>query len=292
MSDSPFELRQLVTVATFSTHWEAQFAQARLGAEGIHSLIAGEHVIRMVALSNAIGGVQLQVREEDAQAAVEALQGMAPLPEMYLVGAAGAETPELDGLAAGEAMALAEPDVGAGHDATPQRDRCPSCGSGDLQVERSTRLLMGVLPVSRKAYRCGSCGILWNAQEIGGEPLPTAADRPPEGTSTEGDAGDPAGDPAAASAAKAPLATVARFHTPWEAHLARTFLESEGLRASVVEDLLPAVNLLSAQPAPRNRLEVRQGDARRATAILARAWSYPSRVAAPESDPEDGPGSR
>src|ERR1700720_4192894 len=86
MSDSPYELQRLVTVRTFSTPWEAQIAQARLGSEGVHSLIANEHVIRMVALSNAVGGIQLKVREQDAEAAAAVLERLAPLPEIYLVG--------------------------------------------------------------------------------------------------------------------------------------------------------------------------------------------------------------
>src|SRR5258708_22176188 len=85
MSDSPYELQRLVTVRTFSTPWEAQIAQARLGSEGLHSLIANEHVIRMVALSNAVGGIQLKGREQDAAAAAAALRRLAPLPAIYLV---------------------------------------------------------------------------------------------------------------------------------------------------------------------------------------------------------------
>ena len=285
MSDSPFELLRLVTVATFSTPWEAQIAQARLAAEGIHSLIAGEHVIRMVALSNAIGGLQLQVREGDAGAAADALQGFAPLPEIYLVG------PDADPANAGQPAA-----------AGPRANRCPTCGSGDLQAERSSRLVLGVLPMSRKAYRCGACGVLWKPEEIGADAVglgagPGAAgerkgDGEPEGWDDGmGGAPDRAGDEnGEVGAAAAPLAIVARFHTPWEAHLARTLLESEGLRACVIEERLPAVNLLSAAPQAANRLEVRQQDAFRASEILSRAWSYPARAALPDGDSDDGPG--
>src|SRR5260370_678548 len=83
--DSPYELQRLVVVATFSSPWEAQIAQARLSAEGLHSLIADEHVIRMVALANAVGGIRLKVRERDAAAAADVLRRLAPLPEIYLV---------------------------------------------------------------------------------------------------------------------------------------------------------------------------------------------------------------
>jgi hypothetical protein len=305
MSDSPFELLRLVTVATFSTPWEAQIAQARLAAEGIHSLIAGEHVIRMVALSNAVGGLQLQVREEDAAAAAEALRGFAPLPEMYLVGH--------------EADAAGTLELAAAESRAP---RCPTCGGGDLQAERSSRLVLGVLPVSRKAYRCGACGVLWKPEEVSahadaeaGAPTPAGSrdggqendedDESDEsakdlhnrgggqddgwdaGTTSPSRLAGSAGGPVGAGTA--PLAVVGRFHTPWEAHLARTFLESEGLSACVVEERLPAVNLLSATRLAANRLEVRQDDAARATEILNRAWNYPSRVALPDGSSGDGP---
>ncbi len=285
MSDSPFELLRLVTVATFGTPWEAQIAQARLAAEGIHSLISGEHVIRMVALSNAIGGLQLQVREEDAGAAAEALQGFAPLPEIYLVGH------EADPASAGETAA----------NGPPESNRCPTCGSADLQAERSSRLVLGVLPMSRKAYRCGACGVLWKPEEIGDSRLAAApgaaaghrdGDEPgewsPWKTGAPGlEGGEEADDDGGTETA--PLAIVARFHTPWEAHLASSLLESEGVRACVVEERLPAVSLLSAAPQASNRLEVRQKDAARASGILSRAWSYPSRVALPDGDSDDGP---
>ena len=301
MSDSPYELQRLVTVRTFSTPWEAQIAQARLGSEGLHSLIANEHVIRMVALSNAVGGIQLKVREQDAEAAAAVLGRLAPLPEIYLVTqdpsaaarAAPASAPApppvsvparpaiapppdagtAAGTAAGSFAGTAEEGGGAADGGEPRGGSagCPSCGGADLRPEQSSRLVLGVLRVSRRSFRCGDCGSLWRPEELGG-----AARLDPGFPETDGDAREQDEDTA--------LSTVARFHTPWEAHLARTFLESEGLRWCVLEERLPAVHLLSAQPVAYNRLEVRQADAARAAEILARAWSYPSLVALPDPD--------
>ena len=328
--DSPYELQRLVVVATFSTPWEAQVAQARLSAEGLHSLIADEHVIRMVALANAVGGIRLKVREKDAAAAADVLRRLVPLPDIYLVpqdaatGAGGDDDDgsgrdsgpgesgddDDDGSARGAPSGPLRPVEGlpAGAGETPLRASaasaergaatgaagiggaaqddepgpwaegdgpltCPACGSADLEVERSSRLLLGVLPMSRWGYRCGECGILWKPDEVeGGRRLDAAIL-----------------DPAAALAkagGNAPLITVARFGTPWEAHLARTLLESEGLRCCVLEERMPAVHMLSAEPAAFNRVEVRQADAQRAGEILARAYSYPTLVAAPEADAE------
>jgi hypothetical protein len=66
-----------------------------------------------------------------------------------------------------------------------------------------------------------------------------------------------------------PLVTVGRFYSPWEAHLARTLLESEGIDACVCEERLPSVSLLTGAPTALSRLEVHSRDAERALEILA-----------------------
>ena len=65
------------------------------------------------------------------------------------------------------------------------------------------------------------------------------------------------------------LVTVGRFPTPWEAHLARTLLESEGIDACVMEERLPAVSLLTGERVAMSRIEVYPEDAERALEILA-----------------------
>jgi Putative prokaryotic signal transducing protein len=65
------------------------------------------------------------------------------------------------------------------------------------------------------------------------------------------------------------LVTVGRFSTPWEAHLARTLLESEGIDACVLEERLPALSLLTGEPAVMSRIEVHPEDAELALEILA-----------------------
>jgi len=64
------------------------------------------------------------------------------------------------------------------------------------------------------------------------------------------------------------LITVGRYPTPWEAHLARTLLESEGIDACVLEERLPPVSLLNNTPLALNRVEVHPEDAERALAVL------------------------
>jgi hypothetical protein len=65
------------------------------------------------------------------------------------------------------------------------------------------------------------------------------------------------------------LVTIGRFSTPWEAHLARTLLQSAGIDACVLEERLPAIGLLTREPAVMSRIEVYPEDAERALAILA-----------------------
>jgi len=310
MSDSPYELQRLVTVGTFSTPWEAQIAQARLGSEGLHSLIANEHVIRMVALSNAVGGIQLKVREQDAEAAAAVLRRLAPLPEIYLITQDGgapatpaasaapampAPSPAtMPALAAAPALLPANHGAAAdGGTANRGAPACPACGGLDLRPERSSRLVLGVLPVSRRGFRCGGCGNLWRLEELRRPEPPEPPPAPWQEADGQGgrdpgfpemEAGAPGEGDGYGEGEDTALSTVARFHTPWEAHLARTFLESEGLRCCVLEERLPAVRLLSANPIAYNRVEVRLADAARAAEILARAWSYPSLVAIPDPD--------
>ncbi|EAQ67120.1 hypothetical protein MED121_14374 [Marinomonas sp. MED121] len=64
----------LITIARFTYPYEAQIAWSKLDALGVPAYIADEHTINMQWLySNALGGVRLQVREEDEQAALLAL---------------------------------------------------------------------------------------------------------------------------------------------------------------------------------------------------------------------------
>jgi hypothetical protein len=135
----------------------------------------------------------------------------------------------------------------------PQPERCPGCKSDNLILERwsvlgllGTWLLLGLaLPVPRRRWNCRACGSEWKDEEMGLAPEEDLmADLPA-------------------------LVTVARFTTPWEAHLARTLLESEGIEACVMEERLPPVNLLTGEVLALNRLEVHEENAERALDLLA-----------------------
>jgi hypothetical protein len=247
----PVRYEMLVTVATFAAPWEAQLAQARLETEGIDSRLTDENLARL-GLSNAIGGVRLQVREEDAELAAQVLLREARLPEIYLV------TEE-----------------------EARRPRCPGCNSDSLTLERWSRqlfvasLLLLRIPIliPRKRWKCRHCGGMWKEEELKGSPLAQIPEIPEVFEPVEDEereAAVPGIDPTA-------LVTVARFATPWEAHLARTRLEFEGVGACVHEERLPMINLLSGELTALNRLEVIAEDAPRARAILAAGESRANR---------------
>lgn len=65
------------------------------------------------------------------------------------------------------------------------------------------------------------------------------------------------------------LVTIGRYPTPWEAHLAKTLLESEGIDACVLEERLPGVSLITGAPTGMSRLEVHPEDAELALEVLA-----------------------
>ncbi len=135
MSDSePAE--KLVTIASYSTPYEANMVQAQLAAAGIPAFVADEYTIGMNWLySNALGGVKVQVPVSLAQ---EAQQLLAAQPESPI------------------------PDE-------PDTEVCPACGSSKTETFLNKRnsflawLLLGLpllLPTERK--RCHDCGHEWN----------------------------------------------------------------------------------------------------------------------------------
>ncbi|HWM93675.1 MAG TPA: DUF2007 domain-containing protein [Thermoanaerobaculia bacterium] len=231
IGQTEYEMESMVTVGAYASPWEAQLARACLEAEGIDSVVADEHLAR-IWCATTVGGIKLRVREDDAFRAFELLRTpRQPIPEIYLV---------------------TETDF-------PLRERCPACKSDNLSLERwsvlgflGAWLLLGLaLPVPRRRWSCRGCGSAWKDQEVGAEPA--SLETPEEDLMS--DLND--------------LVTVARFTTPWEAHLARTLLESEGIEACVMEERLPPVNLLTGEVLALNRLEVHEEDAERAFGLLS-----------------------
>lgn len=122
-----------------------------------------------------------------------------------------------------------------------RQPRCPACRSVDIWSERWPRLGLADFWLGRR-WTCRRCGAGWR-----------------EGEAPEGEE----------SPAEPDLVTVARFRTAWEAHLARTLLESHGIEVCLMEERFPPLDLLTGQPLALNRLAVHPEDAGRAAEVLA-----------------------
>lgn len=142
------EGRALVTVSTHVDPIAAHIMRCRLEADGIAAFVAHEHHVSMDWLvSNALGGVKVQVAAQDAAAARQVV-------------------------AAVESGAYALPDEDA--DAVA----CPRCGSARAGEDKrawsvslmSSFLLSIPLPFSRHRLRCLACGYAGPEQAFGAAP--------------------------------------------------------------------------------------------------------------------------
>ncbi|MCB1063278.1 MAG: DUF2007 domain-containing protein [Verrucomicrobiae bacterium] len=143
----------MITIASFSTSEEAYLLRSRLEASGIAAFVQDEHMIQMNWLySNAIGGVRVQVFDQQGEEAREILRDERSQTVL-------------------ESTATL----------------CPRCGSGDTErIELTRRLsLISVmifnfpLPVLKNRFRCEHCGNRWkeepNLEWVGEESHQTLA---------------------------------------------------------------------------------------------------------------------
>lgn len=131
-----------VTVATFWNPAEAHIARIKLESEEIDCVIVDENLVATQWLwANAIGGIKVQVPEDQVERALGFLESRPAAP---LVNTSG--EPVFDGLV-----------------------RCPQCGSDDIYLQRFSRrfsflsiLLLGLpLPFIQRRQRCTACGFEW-----------------------------------------------------------------------------------------------------------------------------------
>lgn len=120
--------RELVTVARFDIPVKAHIAQNALSAAGIRSVIQDEEILAMDFLLNlAVGGIKVQVWEEDAERAAAVLQGQsaeaAPPGSEREPASAGRLTPEADDESDELARSPDEEPVPDIHPADNARDR-------------------------------------------------------------------------------------------------------------------------------------------------------------------------
>jgi len=131
----------LVTLEHFRDMPEALLAKGKLESAGIHSVLADGNLVRMDwLLSNAIGGIRLQVEQRDVESARAVLKE--PIPAEL-----GDER-------------LEEPFI---------QPRCPRCYSLDIGFEGIDRfwtyglwlLLSFPIRVRKSNWKCYTCGVEW-----------------------------------------------------------------------------------------------------------------------------------
>ncbi len=144
------ELQDMVTIRKFRDLPEALFAKGSLESAGIECAMLDDNMVRLDwFISNLLGGVKLQVRQEDASIAEEILSQ--PIPENFDV-------------------------TGIGDYEQP---RCPKCQSLDVNFQEVapaayvSAYVNVPIPFHRRAWRCHSCDAEWEDD---------GASNPPEST--------------------------------------------------------------------------------------------------------------
>ena len=141
---NPQTVSSLVTLQHFRDIPEALLAKGKLESAGIECLLADGNLVRMDwLLSNAIGGVRLQVHRQDLESARAVLDE--PIPPEF-----------------------GEEEVGEPY----SQPRCPRCCSLDIGFEKIDRfwtyglwlLLSFPIPIPKNNWKCYTCGIEWTEQ--------------------------------------------------------------------------------------------------------------------------------
>ena len=132
------EMREMVTIRKFRDLPEALFAKGSLESAGIECAMVDDNMVRLDwFISNLLGGVKLQVSQEDAADAEEILSQ--PIPENFDVTGIG----------------------------DYQQPRCPRCQSLDVNFQEVSpaayvsAYVNVPIPFHRRAWRCHSCNAEW-----------------------------------------------------------------------------------------------------------------------------------
>ncbi|RXS97197.1 DUF2007 domain-containing protein [Silvibacterium dinghuense] len=140
--------RRLTTVRRFRDLSEAIVSRALLESAGITAFLRDENYVRLDwQLSNFIGGIRLEVSEEEAAEAIDILNQ--PVPDNFSYGIE-------------EAF---------------EQPRCPSCGSIEIEFRGASRtaalalLYVASLPAppGPTSWRCNACGSLWREEKAPSE---------------------------------------------------------------------------------------------------------------------------
>ncbi|MGP8214875.1 MAG: DUF2007 domain-containing protein [Bacteroidia bacterium] len=155
-----------VTIATFTYPHQAAILQGKLESEGIECYVKdGNTVSANPFYSNAIGGVKIQVKENDVESANKIVK------EYY------------DNVNSEEGVSITENGTepkdelkhGNQEESSSVKIKCPSCGSDDVNKDNTPSrfslisvILLG-LPLlfpARKKYHCFNCGADFTPQKV------------------------------------------------------------------------------------------------------------------------------
>ena len=139
---------RLVTIATYWSPVEANLARNALDAAGVRAILVGEETVGMAwHLTNAIGGVKVQVRSADADRATELLDAISPADD-----ATAADDPDDYGQDSGEAD--------DGFEAEHDREGDEKNEAGKTKVDAPDRALTRRELDADKALRVAMLGLL------------------------------------------------------------------------------------------------------------------------------------
>ena len=136
-------MSQLITIKTFTYPHEAYIIRGKLDSEGIETFLKDEMTVQVNNFySNAVGGVKLQVLEQDVARALEII-GESEIPDDKIA-------------------VIDETESG-------NSDQCPFCNSDNIVEKKSPNwltllpyLVVGfIFPVYRKTHKCFDCGKEW-----------------------------------------------------------------------------------------------------------------------------------
>ena len=122
----------MITVATFDNLIYAEMFKAKLESEGVRCCIADGNMVALDwRLSNALGGIKVQILDEDVERVRPILEKMDEIPGQFIF--------------------------------LPPKKACPACGSMNVS-RRPWPLMLSILTLGfpllfcRRGFTCNECG--------------------------------------------------------------------------------------------------------------------------------------
>ena len=141
-----------VTIATYPEPLEANLIRSKLLSEEIECILLDENIISVQPFySNAIGGIKLQVHEDDAERAMQIIED-ANKPALHLVYKTKKDN--------------------SNKPLENNKPACPECNSNNIYFERLSNgelvlciIFLGLpLLFLKGRYHCYNCGHKWNKE--------------------------------------------------------------------------------------------------------------------------------